>query len=264
MIRKYLRILLLFIRVTFINNTASRGTFFLAVIGKMLRVVLLIVFFQAFFLRLSTFAGWEFREILVLSAVYLTIEFIGVITFHRNLAYYFPKTLQDGSLDLLLTKPINVLFHSAFRYIDAYDITSSFSVIVLWGYIFSTYEWHVSLVTVLFFLLFIGMSLVFYFSLFLLLASTGFWTVNATGVGRFLENILRISRYPTTIFQSGFRIIFLYIIPVSLFATLPSEIFLGRASTSYIIFGGAFTVLFFIAALRLWRFALKHYSSVSS
>lgn len=261
---KYIRIFYIFSRVTFMNTLASRWTLIIAVITKMLRTIFLVIFFQAVFLHIATFSGWTFQEILILSATYLTLEHIAIITFHRNLSYYFPKSLQDGNFDFVLTKPVNPLFHAAFRVIDWYDITSLPPVIILWGYIISHYSLDVSIISLLLFIIFLCGAIVFYFSLLLIIASTAFWTINATGVGRFIENILRISRYPTTMFQGTVRFIFLFIVPITFFVTLPSQILLSHAHTSYIVFAFVFIALTFLSAMRFWKYALIHYSSASS
>lgn len=239
-------------------------TFVVAVMGKILRSALLVIFFQAFFLHIPTFAGWSFQEILLLLVVYLTVEWIIIVTFHRNLAYWFPKTLLDGSFDFILAKPLNPLFYSSFRIIDWFDIMSVPPIVLLWVYVMSQYSWNFHALDIFFFLIFMVLALVFYFAILLLVVSTAFWTIQATGIGRFLENIFRAARYPTGSFRGAFRAVVLFVIPIGFVATLPTEILLSRSSWQYMVYAVIFIACLLFVSMWFWRFAVKHYSSASS
>ena len=261
---KYFHLFVLFGKISMMNQIASRLTFVVAVIGKIIRSALLVVFFQALFLHVSSFAGWSFPEVLLLIAVYLTVEWAVLVTFHRNLAYWFPKTLLDGSFDFILTKPLSPLFYSSFRIVDWFDIVSVPPIVLLWVYVLSRFPWSLQVQDIVLFVVFLLLAILFYFALLLMIASTAFWTIHATGVGRFLENIFRAARYPTSSFRGVFRIVFLFVIPLGFVATLPVEVLLARSSWYSMSYMIVFVAFLLFLAIRFWRFALKHYSSASS
>jgi ABC-2 type transport system permease protein len=133
--KKYFRIFWQFAKISLMNQMAYRPSFFLAVIGKTFRIAILLIFFKVIYLSIKNIAGWDFNEILALTATYLTVEFFAVITFHRNLFYQLPWLIRRGNLDFILTKPINPLFHTSFRVVDMFDLTSFAPVLFLWAYI---------------------------------------------------------------------------------------------------------------------------------
>ncbi len=261
---KYLRISKYFIRVHFFLHTMYRLSFFTALIGKILRGLILIVFFYAIYLNIPAIGEWNFNEILVLIATYLTIEAIIVMTFHRNLFYYFPRDVKRGDFDFSLVKPVNTLFITSFKVFDVFDLFSHLPLIYFWYYIFVNTSLVFAWQNILLFILLLLNSVVFIYAITLIIASTSFWTINSTGLGRFFENLLQTSRYPTTIYSRGVKLGFDYILPITIIATFPSQVLLGQNNWPYFTFALFFSIILLVIAISFWRFALKHYSSASS
>lgn len=250
-------------KTSLLQQMAYRPSFLFAIVGKTLRVGVLLIFFKVLYLYTPFLGTYSSDAILVLIATYLTLEFLVAISFHRNLAYYLPAALRQGTFDLLLTKPINTLFHTSFRVIDFMDMISFFPVLVLWVVALGRAE-TITLGGIVLLVLFILLGYVFAFSFLLLLASSAFWTITATGVGRMYENILRLARYPSSVFQGGFRLLFFYIIPISAMTNIPAEALLGRAAAGAVLYFAVYTIVVFFAAVAFWKFAIRHYSSASS
>lgn len=262
---RYLRLFRTLIKFGFIRATAYPPSFFAAIIGKFLRIGLTLVFFQAIYLHTSILAGWNYSEILVLAASYFSFEVIALATFWRNLMFWLPQRLQDGSFDLLLTKPISPLFYTSFKIIDAFDITaSSISVGLLWWYIFSKQIIAPSLFEIGLFLLLSVIAIIFLFSFLLIIASISFWTITATGAGRLFESVFRAARFPGDIFKGPARIALLYILPVGLIVSVPADVLRGKLAWPHIIYFFVFAAILSFIAYRFWNYALRHYSSASS
>jgi len=194
----------------------------------------------------------------------LTVESTILTTFHRNLSYYLPDLLKKGDFDFLLTKPLNPLFYSSFRIIDLMDLTSSSLVIFLWYYYFTHYASAFSFLSFILYLILLGFGLIFLFSLLVIFASSAFWTINATGLGRFFEDIIRTGRFPTDVFKGAFSFLFLYVFPIATIATVPSKAFLGTTNWPYYVYLVVFTFILTLISKKVWNYALKHYSSASS
>ena len=262
---RYLRLLKTLIKFGFIRATAYPPSFFAAIIGKVLRIGLTLVFFQAIYLHTSILAGWNYSEILVLAASYFSIEAIVLVTFWRNLMFWLPQRLQDGSFDSLLTKPVAPLFYTSFKIIDAFDIVaSSISVVLLWWYIFSKQIISPSFFEIGVFLFLSVIAMIFVFALLLIIASVSFWTITATGAGRLFESVFRAARFPGDIFKGPAKIALLYILPIGLIISVPTDILRGKFVWSHIIYIFIVTVILSIIAFRFWNYALRRYSSASS
>lgn len=271
-IKKYLKIFWLFARISFINQIVThRSNFFLAILGKISRMAIILIFFQAIYFNTAKIASWEYKHIILLILTYLTIETLTITTFHRNLFYYFPDSLKKGIFDFVLIKPINPLFHISFRVVDLMDIFGSIFIWGLWIWFFFRFNPSISsgqvlqfsfLNVFLYFCLLIC-AVIFIFSLSLILASTAFWTLLTSGLGRFFENMTRIARFPTDIFRSAAKVLLVYVIPISIISTIPTKTLLGLISWSHILFAFLFTTVLFILSLKFWRYALKRYTSIA-
>lgn len=262
---RYLKLFRVLIKFGFITATAYPPSFFAAILGKILRIGLTLVFFQAIYLHTAILAGWNFSEILVLAASYFSIEAIVLVAFHRNLIYWFPQRLRDGTFDGLLTKPISPLFYTSFKIIDAFDLTaSSISVAILWWYIFSKQIISPTFFEVSVFIFLSAIAVIFVFSLLLITASFSFWTITATGAGRLFESVFRAARFPGDIFKGPAKIALLYIMPIGLIISIPADVLRGKFVWPHIIYLFIFTATLSFIAFKFWNFALRRYSSASS
>lgn len=262
--KKYFRILCIFSKISLQNQMAYRPSFILAIVGKAIRMLILILAFQVIYLNTPLLAGWKYEEIFLLIVTFLTIESIIILTFHRNLSYYLPDMLRNGQFDFLLTKPLNSLFYTSFRVVDLMDLTSFVLVIYLWYYYFTHYAPIFTIWQIVLYLGLIVCALIFVFSILVIIASTAFWTINTDGLGRLFENIVRIARFPTDVFRGIFSILFLYVFPIGIVATLPSKLLLGTINWYYLIYAVIFTGALFLISRKVWNHAINHYSSASS
>lgn len=262
--KKYLKVFWQFAKISLMNQMAYRPSFFLAVIGKICRMILVLIFFQVIYFNVSQIVGWDYKQIVLLVLTYISIESIAIVTFHRNLFYHFPDLLRKGTFDFIITKPVNTLFYTSFRIIDLMDLTSSFIIVFFWVYFLKKFSFNFSFESIILYILLVANALLFLFTLTLLVASLSFWTIMGTGLGRFFENVMRIARYPTDIFKGVFKFLLIYIIPISVIATVPVKTLLGFITWPYLIYAFGFTLILFLISLKFWNFALRHYTSASS
>lgn len=261
--KKYLKLIWLFGKWSLMDQMAYRGTFLLAVFAKISRMIIPFIFFQAVFLKVPQVAGWTFQEVAVLLATYITIESLAVITFHRNMAYYLPDSLRKGEFDFLLVKPVNILFFTSFKVIDFFDLTSALTALGIWIYIFCLWDINIAPANIILFFFACLVALGFWYALLLILASISFWTIVATGLGRFLESLTRTARYPAHIFKGAWHIFFFYFFPLAFISTLPAGVLLDKIEPLYLLYGFIFTVFFLLLAVKFWQYGLKHYQSAA-
>lgn len=261
---RYLKLLYYFGRINLQQQIAYRPSFITAIIGKVLRMFLVIIFWQAIFYNIPNIKGWNFNAILILIASYLLVENIMVISFHRNLAYYLPNLIRKGEYDFILIKPINPLFYSSFRIIDFFDVFSGLAVVGLWIYIIFQVSLPLSWLAFLLYLLALVLALGFIYSLMVLLSSSTFWTITSQGIGRFFEEVIRTAQFPTDIFKGTLRTIFLFVFPIIGIATLPAKIFQGQINWHLLAYFAIFVIILVFISIKFWFWALKHYSSASS
>lgn len=263
-LRRILRLARSFVKVNAIDQLAHPKSFWFAILSKILRVVIVLIFFQAIFLQVDHIGSWRRNDVLVLLATYFTFESLIIITFHRNLAYYLPSYLRKGSFDHYLTKPIPVLPHVAFRIVDLMDTVSTLPVIALWLYLFSNGIVQPTLASFTLFVLSCLLAIAFTFSLSTVVAAISFWSITQTGFGRLYEQLFRTGRYPTDAFGTYPTFVFTYLLPFVTVGTLPASALNGLLEPTTLVGVSVSVALFALLARMLWRAGLKRYSSASS
>ena len=256
--------LALFIKIGLLRQMAYRFNFFMMVIGKVVRIGLLILFFQAIFLKVDRIGGWNYKEVLLLFATFHLVDYIMSITFQRNLAFHLPQRIRMGELDARMILPVNLLFMVSFEDIDMMDFFSFLPSLCFLGYVFYLLDFSFTLTQFFSYLLLLMNAVIFLFGVVLIIATVSFWTTQSYGLSRIFDNLLRICRYPLDIFEGFWKAVFIYLLPLVLVAQLPSQALLNIITPGALFFAFPVTGLFLGGALIFWKFGLKNYMSAST
>ena len=252
------------LRVSLMRQMAYRPHFVLMILGKIIRIGLMLLFFQAIFLKVDRIGPWSHNQVLLLFATFHLVDFIISITFQRNLAFHLPQRIQSGELDARMLLPVRLLFFVSFEDIDLIDFFSFLPTLAFLGYVLFRLDFAFSGFQLFLYLLLVFNALVFLFAVVLMVASISFWTVQSYGLARIFDNLLRIGRYPLDIFEGFIKMVLIYILPLVLVAQVPSEALLRPLSPRFLLYGFGITLVFLLLALKFWRKGLKNYSSASS
>jgi ABC-2 type transport system permease protein len=96
-------------------------------------------------------------------------------------------------------------------------------------------------------------------------AATCFWITNSGIVMVFMFNFKDYARYPITIFNSIFRFIFTFIIPIAFIAYYPSLIFLRPDNVPLLTYLSPFIgIIFFYISYKVWITGAMQYSGTGS
>lgn len=262
--QRYLRLFMLLCKIGLMRQMAYRPHFFLMVFGKVVRMALLLLFFQAVFLKVDRLGRWTFDQVLLLFATFHLVDYIMSITFQRNLSYHLPALIQSGNLDSRITLPIHPLFMASLENIDMMDFISFIPCLALLGYALHRLNYAFTWVQALMYALLIVNALAFLFAIVLIIATVSFWTTQSAGLARVFDDLTRVGRYPLDIFEGFWKSFFIYILPLALISQVPSQALLGALSPGLLLYAPAATGLLLFIALRFWSMGLKTYTSASS
>ena len=263
-LRRYVILLWLFIKIGLMSQMAYRSHFFVMIVGKVIRMGLLFFFFQAIFLKVDRIGHWNFDQVLLLFATFHLVDYLMSITFHRGLAFQLPNQIQSGELDARLLLPVNLLFFVSFEKIDVIDAFSFVPALGFLGYVLYRLEFAFSWFQVLIYILLLINALIFLFSLVLIIATLSFWTTQSGGLAKIFDNLLKIGRYPLDIFGDFWKLIFIYFLPLVLIAQVPSQALLLTLSPGFGLFAIGVTATLLVLALNFWRLGLRNYLSTST
>ncbi|OGL64546.1 hypothetical protein A3B21_03595 [Candidatus Uhrbacteria bacterium RIFCSPLOWO2_01_FULL_47_24] len=259
--RRYFRIFAVLARYNFIHQTTYRPSFFFAIFGKVLRLVLFLAFADAIFRNVPEIAGWTLERIPFLILTLFVLEFLAGVGFHRNLLFFLYELLYEGKYDYILTRPVSPVFLTSFRVIDFFDILPLFGTLtmLIWYIVVA----HTPLLTVFGYVILIGAAYFILFGFALILSAINFWTLIQTGVGRLYESIGRLNRFPLDVLPKFWRVALFYVVPVAVAGNIPAKFLIGTWSWWQLLYIVVFAIVIFVVAVKFWYRALRHYSSVA-
>lgn len=241
-------------RLSFFGATFVDGSLFL----------LWLLMFNAIYGQVDSIGGWNKGQTTIflgtfslLNAINMTIYFFGVLG--------IPNKIRNGDLDHYLTKPVNPLFRITFENINLGSfplILLSIGIIV---YGLSLTGITVTAGTVLLYTVFVLPMSVMYYNMEVIIRTVPFFVIAASSVERIEGAAMDLCmRVPGILFTGIFKILFYFILPYGIMATIPAQILTNSASAEMIILSAGIVIVFTVFTQWLWRFGLKHYKSASS
>jgi len=99
----------------------------------------------------------------------------------------------------------------------------------------------------------------------LILRTIPFFTVAANAITELEGPLLELNfKIPGVLYKGAFKILFYFILPYGVMATVPTQFITGTLSLPGLLQALGVVTVFTVLALRFWRFGLKHYKSASS
>lgn len=240
--------------LSFFGVTIVDGTLFL----------LWLLMFQTIYGQVDSIGGWSQGQTTIflgtfslLNAINMTIYFFGVIG--------IPEKIRNGELDHYLTKPVNPLLRMTFEQINigsAPLILLSIGIIV---YGLSLTDLRISVGTGLLYVFFVLLMAVLYYDMEVIIRTFPFFFISANGIQRIEEAALDLCmRIPGVLFHGLFKVIFYFILPYGMMATIPTQILTNAISWRMIGTSMGVVLVFTVFTQWFWRLGLRHYKSASS
>ncbi|WP_243027256.1 ABC transporter permease [Thermus albus] len=256
---RYLRVFLLFLRLSLAAEMEYRLNFLLGLLSSAL--TLLGALFGLFLLYQGGYrpGGWSWEEALLVLAAFTLLQGLGSTLLAPNLNKIV-EHVQQGTLDFVLLKPLDPQFWLSFRVFSPWglgDFLLGMGLLVYagvrlglggLGYLAFAGYWFLGAVML--------------YSLWFLLATTSIWFVKIYNVTEVLRGLLEAGRFPVGAYPALYRVFFTFVVPVAFLTTVPAEVALGRGAVSLWAWGLA--SFLFLLSRAFFRVALRSYTSASS
>lgn len=241
-------------RLSFFGATFVDGSLFL----------FWLLMFNAIYSQVDSIGGWNKGQTTIfvgtfslLNAINMTIYFFGVIG--------IPGKIKSGELDHYLTKPVNPLLRITFENINPGSAPLIILSIGIIAYGVSLAGITVNTGTLLLYIFFIILMAVLYYDMEVILRTIPFFVVSATSIEQLESAAFDLCmRVPGVLFNGIFKVLFYFILPYGIMATIPAQIITNSVSDGMIAAAAVIAAVFTVFALWFWRFGLKHYKSASS
>lgn len=259
--QRYLHVLRLFWTAAIAAEMEYRINFLLAALSSLGNLAGSLFGVSLFYSNGYTFQGWSWEEALVVLGIFTVLQGFSATFLAANLNHIVDH-IQQGTLDFVLLKPISSQFWLSTRTFSPWGLPDVFFGLVLIGYAgehlnLTLSDYLLSAVPLLF-------GFVSLYSLWFMLGATSVWFVKIYNVTEVLRGLLEAGRYPMVAYPTAYRFFFTFVVPVAFLTTVPAEAMLGRVQISWLVGAGVLALALLFAAGRLWRFALRFYTSASS
>lgn len=210
----------------------------------------------------SSVAGWNRGDAFVLAATVFLMEAVSRTFF--NSLIEIPEQVRRGTLDFVVTKPIDSQFWVSTRRFNFDQIGSLVAGVVMLVYGLVTSGHSANLLQWSAFVVLFGASVVIYNCFLTLLMTLGIWLVRVDNLWVLGETVQQVARYPIDIFRPDVKAFLTFTVPLAFIASAPASQLVRTADLGMVGLGTAWALGFFVAARLYWGFAMRHYSSASS
>lgn len=259
---RYWRVYKTFFVSSFARELEFRANFFAKILQNLMWLFFFLMILLVIYRNTDQVAGWTRGDAFILAATVFMMNSISSALFMS--LNEIPEHVRKGTLDFVITKPIDTQFWVSTRKFN-FDQIGTFlaglSMVVLGvldgGLHPGAMQW------LAYFALVIVATIVFY-SLLLSLMTTGIWLVRVDNLWILGELVMQVSRYPIGIFPRGIQWALTYVFPLAFIATIPARQLVVGFDAQMLGLGLIWAFAFFLFARTFWRFALRHYTSASS
>jgi ABC-2 type transport system permease protein len=263
-LRRNLRFIRLLVQMKLARMMAFRFSFFGAFFADGTLFATQVLVFSVIYGQVDSIGGWTRGQMLIFIGTFSMLNGINMVVYFFGLSSVSQK-IREGTLDLYITKPGNTLLRLSFEAVNL----GSAPLLPLSGAIIA---WGVSIegiiVTPALFLAYSGMVLLMdllYYDMEVILRTITFFVISAPSIERLEGDMLMLNfQVPGVIFKGFFKVLFYYIMPYGIMATVPTELLSGAYTVPGLLWGIAASIIFTAFTLWFWKLGLRHYKSASS
>jgi len=214
------------------------------------------------FSRTDNIAGWSNKTIYVLmGSVFLMSSIFGA--FCMSLMEV-PEQVRKGTLDFVITKPVDTQFWVSFRRFN-FDKIGSMAValiMLIYGVVQSNVvigplQWGGYVLQVF-------CAICIYYSLCLLMMTLSIYFVRIENLWVLSETVLETARFPIDIYGPFAKQILMFYVPIGLLATAPASQLMQGFQWQTIVASVVWAGVSLLATRYFWNFTLRRYTSASS
>lgn len=178
--------------------------------------------------------------------------------------YAVRSMIDRGQIDLFLAQPVNTLFRIVSDIIDLLDLATLLPVLAVLGIIIARLEIPINFGSFIFYLLLCFNALLIALSIHIIIIALSIITQEISSEIWIYRDLATMGRFPVDIYSASIQFFLTFIIPIAVMISFPAKALIGVLSGQWIIVSFIIGAVFLFTSLKLWKFALKNYSSISS
>lgn len=233
------------------------GPFF--VDGSLFAMQLLV--FRIVYSNVERIGSWDEGEMILFIGTFSLINAVGMVVYFFGICQ-LPEKIKKGELDLYLTKPVSPLFRLTFEKINPGSVPLAFMSLCIIGYGVSKMGITPDAGRVFAYLGWVLMMTLLHYDMMVLIRCVCFYLVTNARLEQLEDASLELCmKLPGIAFYGIWRLIFCFLLPYGLMATLPVQSMGGKMGLRTALQGLAVTAVFTLLTVFVWREGVRHYNS---
>jgi len=172
--------------------------------------------------------------------------------------------IRKGTLDFTLLKPADAQFLVSTAKFEVWKVAELVVALAIFGYAFTRLGRFPGILDVALSLGLLAASTLVLYSLWILVIAAAFWVVRLDNLAYLFNSLFDFARWPVTIFNGFWRVVFTTVIPLGLMTTYPAQALLGTLELRTAGLTALGAVAFAVVSRLVWSRAIGHYTSASS
>ncbi|MEJ5187683.1 MAG: ABC-2 family transporter protein [Breznakiellaceae bacterium] len=262
-ISSYVRLYFLIVAQYIKARLQYRVDFFISSIGIIFQNITGFASLWILFYTIPEFQGWHYYELVFLYS-FAILSVTPAQMFFDN-TWQLSRHTREGTFIKYYFRPLNMMFYYMSEVIDLKAFTQFFFGVYFFIYssIHLGIQWSFPLILQTLSLLFASSLIMI--SFLVISSSTSFWITQSFAIMSFLSRFREYARYPLTIFNSFFRFLFSFIIPIGFIAYYPAQLVLRPYQAKVLPYITPLVGSFFFAlSYWVWSRGVRSWSGTGS
>ncbi len=259
----YWRIFLALRKPDLQRTLAYRGDFIFWASISLMWTLFQLFFYSILISMTGEIGGWTEPELWVLVSVYTIIDAFTWSVLYQNMSAY-TSSVYDGSLSLILTRPIPTQYLIMVNRVSYTNITRLLTGVIMLIISLHNLGQLPTLADTLIGIIFIIVAVLLIYFVWFILATLCFYVEKFDEINDMVPALRRIWSFPRTIYTGVFSLVFTVLLPLGLAASVPAESFLHRFSWPTALYLVAFVITLIWLSHLFFQFSLKRYHGVGN
>jgi len=252
-----------YFRIGIQNELQYRVNFFVQLGQSAISLATGLIGLWLVFSQTNELNGWTQPELIMVMGIFILMGGVINSLIQPNMTRLLEE-IQMGTLDFLLTKPMDAQGLISIREFRLWSLTDVFVGMLVLSYGVYHYQGTVGVTQSLAFMLTLLLGSIIIYCFWLIITSTAFWIVRVDEIVNLFQGVYAAGRWPVSIYPQWLRVGLTFIIPVAFAVTIPANALTSRLTPLILVGTFVLTIFFVILARYIWRKGLKNYSGASA
>jgi ABC-2 type transport system permease protein len=259
----YLQLLWVHLRLGVLNELQYRTNLGVQLIQSLVGLATSLLGLSVIFSKTDNLAGWSPAELLVVVGIYSLVSGLTQLIVRPSLGR-FMEDIRLGTLDFMLTKPVDAQILASMRQVEVWKIIDVGVGVLVLIVAMVQLGANIGVVEAVGFLITLLAGVTIIYSFLLILATCAFWFVKLDNILQIFQSMYEAGRWPIAVYPPWLRMMLTFLVPVGFAVTIPAEGLVGRMTPLSLLGAIALAIALPRVARWFWKIGVRRYSGASA